>query len=56
MPQQKLFSQEVELMGSAVLNAAGMPMKVKKMAFLSNTRGRMAFAHSAQALLCRYGR
>lgn len=38
MPQQKqrLFSQEVELMGSAVLNAAETPMKVKKKAFLSN--------------------
>lgn len=38
MPQQKqrLFSQEVELMSSAVLNAAETPIKVKKKAFLSN--------------------
>lgn len=34
--KQRLFSQEVELMGSAVLNAAEKPMKVKKKAFLSN--------------------
>lgn len=35
--KQRLLGQEVELMGSAVLGAAEMPMKVKKKAFLSNT-------------------
>lgn len=51
--KQRLLSQEVQLVGSAVLPAAEIPVEVQKKAFLKQhlqLRGRMAFAHTVPRL------